>query len=647
MQAVAAGAVPGAAALRVLEKHAALIDIQCLREREEYAVLRVQGLTRWLILGAIAAVLLAAGIIVWSVVRHESLVVEPFRVPSALGQAGLGGEVMATQMMDQLALMQSRTLSTRPAESYNSDWSEDIDVAIPNTGATVGQLRRLLRGWFGRETRISGEVVRFNNEWTVTARVTGHNVVTAAGPELAPLVSQVAEGVYRQTQPYRYVIYLLGAGRRDEALSAARELSLQGPAHERAWGRVAYANALGGPGVGERERLSALRLAAEALPDVPMPVGNYAGSIEALGRWEEALALYRRHDRLVGDGRAISEEFRDQAVRSKGARVAILTGDMAGAARANEAASHVGTPSYAVHYLADAARAHYAAYDATAGDRSLVRMADLLGYNRDTRQIASLNITNLDEMQRLWLLARITLAIERARALDDRVRLARELPGQVDTLVSMIASFDAANARDLARSTWPIVAPALVRIGRDAQAEALLDPLERDCYPCLVALGEVAAAKGDHAAARRFYIEAVRRGPSLPFAYAAFGNMLAAAGDHAGADAALVRASRAGPRWADPWKARGDLALAAGDSAAAARLYAGAADRAPRWGALHLAWARALWAIGDFDGARAKLRDADKMDLSDADRLRLTRMIARAGEGAKSGRAVSRRAGGP
>jgi tetratricopeptide (TPR) repeat protein len=630
MKAVAAGAVPGSAARIVLEKHAGLIDIQCRREREELGVLRVQRITRWLILLAAAATLTAVVGLIWNASRSVSLVVEPFRVPPALGNAGLGGEVMATRVMDQIALMQSRTLSTRPAESYSNDWGGDIDVAIPSMGATVGDLRRLTRSWFGRETRISGEVLRIGESWTVTARVSGHNAVSATGPQLEPLIARVAEGVFRQTQPYRHAIYLIGCGRRDEALAAARDLALNGPEAERPWGHVAYANAFDGPGIGQRERLPLLRRAVDALPDFPMPTGNYASALLNLGRWEESLAARRQTDRLIGDGSAVSEEFRGQYLRGRSAEADRLTGAWRNAAEASEAAGQVGTPAYAAAYVQDASTLRYWLHDVRAADSNLQRWLELTGHNRQSNLMA-LGLENLDGAQRAHLLFRTVLAVQRLQATGDRRALARELPERVQVIRALIGTFDAAAARDHARGIWPFVAPDLARIGRVADAQALLAPLEADCYPCLIARGEVAAIRGDRAAARRWFAEAARRGPSLPFAAESLGRMLASAGDFDGAYAAFAEAHRIGPLWAEPLKHWGDALAQQRDWREAERRYRQAAVNAPRWGALQLAWARALWAAGQRDEARERLRAAGAMDLSPADRERLRRMAAAGG----------------
>ena len=93
MHAVASGADRHGAARAVLEKHACLIDIQCQREKEELGVLRVQRLTRWLILLAVAATPAALGALLWNASRSTSLVIEPFEVPPALAQRGLSSYI--------------------------------------------------------------------------------------------------------------------------------------------------------------------------------------------------------------------------------------------------------------------------------------------------------------------------------------------------------------------------------------------------------------------------------------------------------------------------------------------------------------------------------------------------------------------------
>lgn len=627
MKAVVTGADGHGAARAVLEKHAALIDVQCRREREEIANVRVQRITRWLILSAVAALLIGLAVLIRGAIGSQALVVEPFRVPPSLVQAGMGGEVMATQVMDQIALMQSRTLSTRPASTYNTDWGDDIKLSIPNTGATLGDLRRLLRGWFGKETRISGEVIRTDGGWTVTARVSGNTAVSATDPALEKAIGKVAEGVFQQTQPYRYVVFLNANGRNPEAIAAARQLMLNGPKEERPWGYVAYANSLDYPEFGAVESLPAVRQAADAVPDFPMPASNYADTLENLGRLEEALHWHHRARAILGTGRMVSDEFRDQYILKGTAEGDLITGAFADAARQFEAAGRVGTPIFATNYIMDAAFARYAVGDASAGDEDFARLLEISGFNLAGGQTPTGMAQN---MPAVLVALRSAATIARADGLGDRALLARDLPGTAAKLEAFFGTLGPAQSRDFERINYASFAPALARLGQADQAERLLRPLPLDCYPCVIARGDVAAAKGDRAAADRWFGLAKRIGPSMPFSDEARGRMLLAADDLAGAQQAFQAASRIEPRFAAASMGWGQALAKSSDWQGAATRFRDAARHAPRWGKLHMRLAEALWRTGHRRDALNMLSAAAGMDLSPSDRALLQRMRAKA-----------------
>ncbi len=71
----------------------------------------------------------------------------------------------------------------------------------------------------------------------------------------------------------------------------------------------------------------------------------------------------------------------------------------------------------------------------------------------------------------------------------------------------------------------------------------------------------------------------------------------------------------------------GDALMARGDERGAIRKYRAAADRAPNWGGLHLAWGRALEALGRRDEAREKYTEAARMDQSGTDRAEVMRRL--------------------
>jgi tetratricopeptide (TPR) repeat protein len=625
MHMVATGADPHGIARAVLEKHARLIDIQCKREGEELQNVRVQRIIRWLIVAAIAAAIAAVGVAIYVAVHTEALVVEPFEVPPALSQAGLGGEVMATRVMDKIATMQEQTLSTRPASTYSTNWGDDIRIAVPDTGATIGDIRTLLRSWFGKETHISGEVVHEDNGWTVTGRVTGHTAIVAKGAVLEPLVQQVAEGIFHQTQPYRYVVYLNAQGRSAEAMAAARDLALNGPEEERPWGLVALANSMGLPDYGDVERLEPTREAAAAVPDFLMPVNNYANVLNNLGRSEEALRVYRQGASLGAS--KISEQFRGQFLAAGDASASFLLGDYAHAAPKLEAASHAGTPVFGSSYAQQAAFARYSLHDVAAGDSDINQFAEMLGYT-GTRAISLYTGNNADVA---FTTVMFGARLAHADSLGDKPMLARALAAGVPVIQHLQTTLPPKGARDYQRQIWPQLAPVMIDGGMAREAWAHLQGLPEDCYPCVIARAQTAAALGDRRSAEGLFAQAQRLGPSFPFAVEARGRMLLASGDAVGAQRAFQQAISIETRFADGHEGAGEAYARRGDWPNAAREFGQAAQYAPRWGKLHIRWAAALWNSGRSSDARTKLAEASRMALSSEDRRLLDHLRAIAG----------------
>ena len=157
-------------ARRVFEEQAHLIHAQCT----EIGCARIGEGVRaalWAILAVAAAAILALIIVVVFAPRSDALVVQSFRVPPSLAAKGLTGEVVATQVLDKLAQFQDQSKSARAASSYANNWEDELKIDIPNTGANADQLWKLLRGWLGKETRISGEIIETTDGLALTARV--------------------------------------------------------------------------------------------------------------------------------------------------------------------------------------------------------------------------------------------------------------------------------------------------------------------------------------------------------------------------------------------------------------------------------------------------------------------------------------------
>src|SRR6202789_2556370 len=235
--------------------------------------------------GALAVVAIAAAF--WSAAHDDGLVIDVFKVPPDVAQKGLTGDVIASQLLDRLTDLQSRTDSSRAPSTYTGDWGGDIKVEIPDTGISISEAYRYLAGWLGHQTHITGEVYRSDNGIALTTRVSGSAGVRFEGREsdLDTLVGRAAESVYRRTQPFRYAVYLTSHNRNAEEDAVLRDLALNGPQSERPWAYTvwAYSPVLTGDLLTGLDRV---RKGAQLDPDLPLALNDLSG-MEALAGHEE------------------------------------------------------------------------------------------------------------------------------------------------------------------------------------------------------------------------------------------------------------------------------------------------------------------------------------------------------------------------
>jgi tetratricopeptide (TPR) repeat protein len=139
------------------------------------------------------------------------------------------------------------------------------------------------------------------------------------------------------------------------------------------------------------------------------------------------------------------------------------------------------------------------------------------------------------------------------------------------------------NQEQIQRRVYPVLAEALARMGRQAEADALLKDIPVNDYDGWRARGRIAALRRDFDAGEGAFAEATRQAPSIPRAFNDWGDLLAAKGDTAGALAKYGEAIRRGPHFADPIKGWGDALLKRGATQEALTKYDEALKYAPNW----------------------------------------------------------------
>jgi tetratricopeptide (TPR) repeat protein len=529
------------------------------------------------IAGAIfTAFAVAIGVTVWQAAHDHSLVVEAFSVPPDLAQKGLTGPVLSGLLLDDLAEIDAKTQSARAAGSYQNSWGGDIKIEIPETGVSLGELNRYLKEWLGHETRIGGALFHTpaGVRLVVRAGEFGSSAASGLEADLDALVAQEAEAVFAATQPYRYSKYLEEQGRTAQALAVARKLATSdAPPSERAWAYAQISNLVANDGdfaggaVAAREalRLSPRLLIAEI---------NLEGAEQLLGHDEAALhSLERSSKLLAGIPKDLSPEARATLGASNAAPKAEYVGDYLTAAQIW--AEFRDRPEFlrlkgvaADDLVVDRAKDHDV-FGAQAAFGSVARP--------DVDAVSPAEVAAADDV----MLPLYELAVSRG---DWAAALSA-----LDRDMAMTQGRGLLGEDVRQRFLRPRRALALARLGRQPEAEAEIADTPLDCANCVRIRGLVAAQKRDWREADRWFAQAVRQAPSLPFAYTDWGGAVAARGDLNGAERLYRTASEKGPRFADPLKGWGDVLARQGRWNEALAKYDEALKGAPAWAALRQA----------------------------------------------------------
>jgi tetratricopeptide (TPR) repeat protein len=516
---------------------------------------------------AVAGVL---ALTVWSAAHSNRLVFEPFSVPPDLVQSGVSGEVVAAKLLDRLSAMQAQTDSNRAPRTYANNWTQqDFKLALPETGVSLAELDSFLRDKLGHDTRISGEVVRTPAGLSLTARAGALGAETV-GPDadLDILVTRLGEAVYRQTQPYRYAVYLTQHNRIAEAIPIDEALVRTGSLEDRPWAYMGLANDAR-DAAGPALALSLYQRSIAAGPDVYSPLNNFAATEADVGRLEAAVRDWRKAASLLGgSGRGL---IRADAVPNARAHVQaeidLQLGAFHDAARLEAEVIASGVASVGFAESARLAQAQDGEHDLTAARATLA--SPYVGFSGTPGYVA------------LWDAHAAMLTAAEAQ---DWAGVLVEA-GKADALAKNYPGVRAFE-RTL---TAPVTAYAMARRGDLPGAQALIAATPTDCDPCLRARAGIAELAGDRTGADQWFGRAAAFSPSIPFAYAEWGEALLTRGDTEGAISKLEQAHRLGPRFADPLKFWGDALARLGKWREAAIKYDEALKYAPAWAKLHQA----------------------------------------------------------
>lgn len=162
-------------------------------------------------------VLLIISISLYSYLTSPSILIEPFRVPDDLTRQGLSGHVIAQKLLDNINKIKAKTrTSTDPRgvmqpgstePNMIPSWpAQDIDVTIKGTSLT--SLIHYIGSLFSRDVRIGGEIVRMDNIWNATIRISNDpRPIDDSSTELPDLLRRLAISTLRVVHPIKLAEY--------------------------------------------------------------------------------------------------------------------------------------------------------------------------------------------------------------------------------------------------------------------------------------------------------------------------------------------------------------------------------------------------------------------------------------------------------
>jgi hypothetical protein len=539
-----------AARLHFLRGQAREVDIRRFGLR-----LRV-GFQLFLVLFA-TVIGIGIALMIHDAVTSRRVVIEPFDAPSALAGRGVTGKVVAAGLLGELNRLQAATKSSSAKRNLTNAWSSDVQLALPETGVSIGELSRLLERRLGHDVHIDGDLVQTEAgglKLTVRGDGVQQQSFSGSGNDLAKLTTQAAEYVYGQSEPALYATYLTNVGRDAETITFARSAYVGANIEDRPYLLNSWAISQQNTTGAIEQPLALFRAAVKIKPDFWVGYNNIQNALWLQGDEEGAWRAGEDMRRAAGGrpGLAPDKYYQnwDELTWNMPAWRDASLEDAQANAGAGTLATAVG-PSLADLY----ARMH----DGAAAELSL----------KTTK--ADTNDPTIDSIAHF---VRGVLATE---------------AGDTSQAVSEMEAFQAGYANPVVSTNYPgyncWIAPAEEAARHPEKADTILRTAGKfvDCYRFR---GDILDGRGDWAGAQKVYADAVALAPDLPAAYYSWGVALARHGDLAGAESKLKAANQRGPHWADPLKAWGDVLVKQRHLKDALAKYDQALQYAPNWAAL-------------------------------------------------------------
>jgi tetratricopeptide (TPR) repeat protein len=198
--------------------------------------------------------------------------------------------LVAARLLDDISRLQAATRSTAEKRELTNAWTNDVKLAVPETGISLGEVSRALRTRFGNDIHLDGDLVSTGEGLTLTVRGDGvaPKTFTGASGELAKLTTEAAEYVYAQAEPALWAYYLEGEGRNREAMEFCQAAYSSASAADKPYLLNVWANALASTEGDLRQALKLYQSALKLKPDFWIGYNNVMNTLWRIGQEEAA-----------------------------------------------------------------------------------------------------------------------------------------------------------------------------------------------------------------------------------------------------------------------------------------------------------------------------------------------------------------------
>ena len=550
-----------------------------------------------------ALIVIGIGVAMWNASQADGIVVESFAAPPDFSANGISGDVVASDITNKIAVIRDTANgnSFNRSKDVRQDSGDDVKVEIPETGISMNQAWRYLKAWLGHERPLRGNLRRLNDgKIALTVALAGDSaaVFTGPAPNLDGLEQQAAEHVFAGVDPSNYILYLDAMSREKEAYAAITHFAQTETDVTRKSGFMSLWAVMTRDVTGDVELANARARYSLAL-DPKMVVAHRELMVgdHLLGHDEDAYAE-ARVVALTREGDVPATMQGHAFVQFVGAARFERDADTGDFQQAQlEPCFYCSAPNTLLYYADDSARAHDLR-------QSRADLTTALATGNVSPAILSRTRTIMDIAVGNW-----PAAVIDAKAYGDALLADGRNPRFAMLHYLTLAA--------------PLRADALAQNSDFGDAQKIIDATARDCYHCVRTRGVIDAQQKNWSGGASWFAEAVRQGPSLPFAYLDWGKMLLHEGDLEGAIAKFAIANEKGPHFADPLEMWGEALMLKNRSDLSLAKFDDANKYAPNWGRLHLEWAKALFYAGRKDEARKQFGIASTLDLSQTDKAAL------------------------